>query len=510
MTDIKQNLRELLEEIKKDPSKVEKMSEDQVRKLRKEINPYSHIVGLTGRHVVLTYTNMESEFQKYLMVVAMTGFMYKMLDEFDQKDHPQMDGTEMPAGWREYTKKFLGTMFEFNPEDHVRPIKDLNAKDPNIRKKSDIKNSDIGRAKLKELNIPMPPTDTCHRFQRYLNAHFEQLRDLVAILTGFEPITEDAIQVLGTFDNEDKSKEFREKHRDDFTSPVIDVKEGAWAFTGPWQTNADKQDFYNQNTEFLRAVSDRLEQDSKTGKELMGKRVTKQKKRDIEENGPDPKSLANYKSAMGNKMEALNVVQPELTEDEFTKAKAIHAQTKKKKQNLKDQSKATSSEDPVKASSAATRLDTSKNTEFNKNVNPESDSESESDSLPDDAVEVNIISIEDGGKTVGTSKFYTEADKPKEIEKQAKEINELRPYPFVGYEPAKKVGGRRVAQTRKRGELLKQREKVLARNNDDDDEDVDDKVPSTSASVEMEALKSAGTATYDVDDSGVKKLGKKK
>lgn len=474
MTDIKQSLRDLVDEIQKDPTKLDKMSEDEVRKLRKQINPYSHIVGLTGRHVVLTYTNMESEFMKYMTTIAMTGFVYKMLAEFDQKDHPQMDKLKMPEGWREYTKAFLDTLFEFNPEDHVRPIKDLNAKDQNIRKKSDIENSKIGREKMKELQIPMPPKDTCHRFKRYTDAHFEQLRDLTAILTGFEPVIEDAIQVLATFDDEEKAKEFRDKHRDDFTSPVIDVKEGAWALTGAWQTNADKQDFYNQHTEFLRAVSDRLEQDQKTGQELMKKRVTKQKKRDIEENGPDPKSLKDYKKSMGNKMDAMNVIQPELTNEELTKAKEIHAQTKTKKKNT-----------PVVATNSdekAGKLDTSKNTEFNKNINPDDD-ESDDDSLPDDAVEVNVISIEDGGKKTTTSKFYTESDKPDDIKRQVTEMTEQRPNPFArNYEPvpAKKVGGQRVAQTRKRGDLLKQRDKVLAQMQDDDnpvdpDADVDDK-----------------------------------
>jgi hypothetical protein len=466
MSDFNQNLRKLLDDIQKDPSKLEKMPEDEIRKLRKQINPYSHIVGLTGRRVVLTYTNMEREFMKYMMVISMTGFVYKMLDEFEQKDHPQMDGMEMPDGWREYTKAFLGTMFEFNPEDHVRPIKDLNAKDQNIRKKSDIKNSEIGREKLKNLNIPMPPKDTCHRFQRYHDAHFEQLRDLTSILTGYEPIMEDAIQVMGTFDDENKSKEFREKHRDDFTSPIIDIDEGAWAFTGPWQTNTDKQDFYNQHTEFLRAVSDRLEQDQKTGKELMTKRIEKQKARDIQENGPDPKSLGSYEKSMGNKMESMNIVKPKLSNEELAKAKEIHAQTKKKKQNTTNSTSTTSK--PTKS-------------EFIKDIHPD-DSDSD-DSLPDDAIEVKVISIEDGGKTTTTSKFYTEADKPEDIQRQVAEITEQRPNPFQrNYEPlpAKKVAGQRVAQTRKRGELLRQRDKILAKmdtgNDDDGDADVDDKV----------------------------------
>lgn len=490
-TDFNQNLKTLLQEIQDDPSKIEKMSEEQVRRLRKQINPYSHIVGLTGKHVVLTYTNMEREFLNYMMTISMAGFVYKMLAEFEQKQHPQMDDVEMPPGWREYTKRFFDTMFEFNPEDHVRPIKDLNAKDQNIRKKSDIENSKIGREKLKELNIPMPPRDTCHRFKRYYDAHFEQLRDLTSILTGFEPVMEDAIQVLGTFDDEEKATEFRQKHRDDFASPVIDIKEGAWAFTGPWQNNADKQDFYNKNTEFLKAVSDRLEQDQKVGQELMKKRLVNQKKRDIEENGPDPKSLKGYKTAMGNKMDALNAVRPELSNEELARAKEIHAKTKQKKQAMKNTASTSSSstEPPKKVEKS----------EFIKDINPD-DSDSD-DSLPDNAVEVNVISIEDGGKKTTTSKFYTEADKPDEIKRQVEEITEQRPNPFQrNYEPvpAKKVGGQRVAQTRNRGALLKAREKALASMNDDADADVDDKVPSTENSTSYSA------------DSPVKKLGGKK
>ena len=52
--DFKKNLKQLISEIQSDPSKLDDLTEEEVRKLRKEINPYSHIVGLTGRKVVLT------------------------------------------------------------------------------------------------------------------------------------------------------------------------------------------------------------------------------------------------------------------------------------------------------------------------------------------------------------------------------------------------------------------------------------------------------------------------
>lgn len=458
----KQGLKSLISQIEENPDLVNELDEEQVRQLRKEMLPYSHIVGLTGRHTVLTYTNMETVFNRHMMTLAMSGFVFQMLDEFDQDDHPQMGYTDeegamkMPPGWKEYTRAFLKTIFAFDPSDHVRPLKSENLK--SVRQ--------VSKEKMKELNISMPPRDTCHRYQRYMDAHFEQYRSLTSELTGFEPVLEDAVQIMGTFDDKQSADDFKAKYQDDFTSQIRIVAEGAWAFTGPWEENVDRAEYLNEHTQFLAQVMDRLEQDEKLGADMMKKRVQKKKKRNIAQDGPDPKSLDKYIKASGKKMEKLGAERVTVDDDD------IDDITNNKKKFVNNKAK---KNDKI---------------EFVQDVHPDDNDDDDDDSCPDDAVEVNVIEISKGGKETKLSKFYTEADKEEDIQKQADEIQKVRPHPFdTTPAEARKVGNRRVTQTRKKGpkpgDLRRAREKSLAAQNDKDadaDADVDDKVSPASSS----------------------------
>jgi len=429
-------LKVLLEEIRSNPEKINEMDEDQIREIRKAINPYSHIVGLTGKYNALTFTNMETTFMQYMTLLGMTGFVYKMLEEFDPSEHMKMSDMPMPEGWREYTRNFLNTMFEYNPEDHVRPLKNAN-----IGKKSE-----AGAKKLKEMNIPMPPADTGHRFKRYIDNHFDQFRSLTAELTGFEPTIEDAIQCLKTFDDEKSAMEWKDKYQDDFSTQIRIVAEGAWALTGPWADNRDKQEYLNEHTQFLADVMDRLEQDEKLGQDMMKKRVEKKKKQNIKEAGPDPKSLGNYIKSTGKKMESLGAKRVTVSKEEEAAMAEKHR-----------------------------AMNGTKESSFVQYVDPNNNADDDDD-CPDDAVEVGVTEISGGGKVVTQSKFYTESDRPEDIQKQAKEIQKVRPHPNMPAVAADKVGGRRVAP--RRGALFKAKEKALAqRDNDDADADVDDKLP---------------------------------
>lgn len=437
----KNRLLGILEDLEKNPEKINDLTEEQVRKLRKEIHPYSHIVGLSNKHTVLTFTNMEAKYQKHAMGIGMAGFIFKMLEEFDQDDHPQMDGLEMPHMWREYTACFLKTLFEYNPEDHVRPLKTAQAG----------KLSELTKQKLKELNIPTPPADTMHRFERYYNNHFEQIRDLTSALTGYEPVMEDAIQILDVFENVEDAHKFKDKYQDDFSSQVMVVQNGAWNMTGPWAENRDKMEYLNENTQFLGNVMKRLEADEKLGADMMQKRVAKKKKRNVEREGPDPKSLKAYTKTTGQKMESLGAERIQLDDNELEDA------TKKFNKN-----KGTNSKLDLDAVRHIGDVNTNPvPSEFVQYQHPDV-YDSDSDSCPDDAVEVGVINISNGGKTVTKSKMYTEADRPEDIQKQVDTIQKVRPHPGAAIDLARRAPEDKPAkpQTR-RGKLLAERNRKL-------------------------------------------------
>jgi len=392
---IKANLKELMKEIQENPEKLNDLNEEQVRELRKGIIPYSHITGLTDKFTVFTLTNLEAEYMKRLVCMAFSGFIYKMLEEFDLEEHPNLDETfkdvDMAAFSRQ-TRGFLGTVFEYNPEDHVRPLKMENAKSV----------ADLSKAKREELKIPMPPADTLLRFNRYLDNHFEQLRDITTTVYQVNPIIEDAIQIMGTFDTEEAAKEFREKYQDDFTSQIRILQHGAWGMTGPWEQNRDKTEFLNEHTQFLKEVIDRMDQDEKLGADMMRKRIKKLKKRDIQKTGPDPKSLGQYATATGKKLDKLGAERVELTEEE-------HAAIEKANNKV-----------PVLTTKSNETDQSAK--ELLKHGDIISQNFEEDDECPDDAVEVNVVEISKGGKNVQSSKFYTEMDGDDVIKKHASEI----------------------------------------------------------------------------------------
>ena len=420
----KKNLKNILEDIEKNPEILDEMTEDEIRELRKEIHPYSNVVGLGDKYTILSFTNIDAEFNKRLITMGVAGFVYKMLEEFNPEDHPQLDELypeedkdKLPFTV-EKIKGFLDTIFNYNPEDHVRPLKRENASSLN----------ELTAQKQKELNIPMPPADTMLRFTRYLDNHFEQLRDITARAWGIDSAIEDAIQVMETFNTEDEAKAFREKYQDDFRCQVRVLQHGVWNLVGPWEKNRDKMEYLNEQTQFLQEVMDRLEEDERLGAEMMRKRVKKKKTRNIEKDGNDPKTLDQYAGLTGKRLDKLGASRVELTEAELAKAQAKAARKKAR----------------GKTETVAQDPDPEQEQEQDDKYINMSEDDGE---CPDDAVEVNVIEISKGGKQVKKSKFYTEADSQDQVRKQAAEIEKVRPNPQTTDTPKEQ----RKAQTRSRG-----------------------------------------------------------
>ena len=161
-----------------------------------------------------------------------------------------------------------------------------------------------------ELIDHIPPADTFHRWNYYMEVNMEEIRSVVSSLYHEKPELDFAINVYetaeGTMDElEKKKKEFIVKHNDELCSDLKIVPMGKWAFLGDFKANREKIDFYNRHTEILKRIMDEHEGGKKLGSDLMKKRVKKAKSKNIEEEGKDAKILEEYKkqvadlSAMG-------------------------------------------------------------------------------------------------------------------------------------------------------------------------------------------------------------------
>lgn len=146
----------------------------------------------------------------------------------------------------------------------------------------------------------VPPQDTYHRFNYYLDVNYEEMRSAVEALYDVKPDLEDAIfpyhVIEGT--DEDIEKQRRDyliKNQDSLRSDVLAVNFGAWNLIGSFKKNRDKIDYYNKNTEIIKRIMDRIESDKSIGKELMKQRVVKKKAENIRQAGPDAPGLTQYR-----------------------------------------------------------------------------------------------------------------------------------------------------------------------------------------------------------------------
>lgn len=147
----------------------------------------------------------------------------------------------------------------------------------------------------------IPPQDTFHRWQYYMDVNYEKIRSIIESIYGVKPDLEDAVffhkQVEGTEDEIEKERnEFKMKHHNDLNTDVLSIFGGKWTLIGSFSQNRDRIDFYNKNTEVIKRIMDRITEDQKIGKELMKDRIVKLKAQNISKDGPDAPGLVQYKN----------------------------------------------------------------------------------------------------------------------------------------------------------------------------------------------------------------------
>ncbi len=142
-----------------------------------------------------------------------------------------------------------------------------------------------------------PPAELLHQFDRYLINHYEQLKEVVEALYNEKPDIEFAVILYDVHKSAEEAHNYRIQHRDEFRTEVVAVQTGAVNLLGPFKENRDKIEYYNKNTEILRLMQSQIESDHKLGKDLMEKKVRTEKKKNIDEAGPDAPGLAAYSKA---------------------------------------------------------------------------------------------------------------------------------------------------------------------------------------------------------------------
>jgi hypothetical protein len=139
-----------------------------------------------------------------------------------------------------------------------------------------------------------PPVDVFHHYTRYLTNHYEELRNICAEYYNEQPDIEYSVIYYDHFSSPEDAREYKIQHESEFKQEVMTIENSGITLVGPFKENRERIDFYNKNTEILKRMSEQADRDQKLGKDLMDKRLQKQKKKNIAELGPDDPKLASY------------------------------------------------------------------------------------------------------------------------------------------------------------------------------------------------------------------------
>lgn len=437
----------LLELVRLDANMVDDLTDEQVTELRKKLNPYGRTIEGSGAYTCMSITNLSENYMKKFLMTSLIGFLYRQCDEYelDEGEPPcHLDDYEtfmeayetaistakeskkwLDGFWKIFhednlseetltaeqkaerlthqrvlergdgfkkrliVRQFLDSLFQFNPDIHVRSAYSNNPLDPERVKPTQVVNkistkTIIGKSgtKLKikdstegetinekransEFVKHIPPADVFHRWTYYTDSNYEEVRTAVQDLYCEKPDLEFAINPYDRFDSQEDAEKFVQKHKNEVIADVLTLSNGKWNLCGSFKKNRDRINFYNEKTAVIEEIFKQLEQDKKLGADLMRKRVKRKKKKNIEESGPDPEEFKQYKKNNPSGFENMGA------------------------------------EDVVKEERQDTKGD-----DVIFKVHEE---------CPYDAVQVDVFDFKRGGQVVKKSEFFTEAEEPKPI-----------------------------------------------------------------------------------------------
>ena len=442
---------------------LEKMDEKKILEARKKMYPYGRTIEGSDNIMTFCMTDLDKKYKQRLYMTSMIGFLNRKLDEWKVPDgipvvpvydyaKAKIKGEDLLAPtdeelkretkkykkerleneeWmqkRLIVKEFLEDMFQFNPDMHVRSAYKPNPQDPdrqvvdtpagklaiNHRCRKDTQFKDLMRqweekkaakVEVKEEEAPkveetneetpkveestksktgmidkvdpkkleeqkdstagqtvremIPPQEVFHLWNYYTESNYDALLGAVADLYCEVPVFDVAINPLSWHNSREEADAFIHKHKDEVITEIFPAHSGKWNFYAPYKKVRETTRYFNKNTVVLEEMMKQIESDQRIGEDLMKKTITKRKKKNIEEEGPDDPQFLKWKK--GNT-------------------------------TLKDMG----ATDINQASYA-------------------------DDDCPDDAVQVDVFRVSQGGRKFEISKFFTKAEAPETKPEEKKE-----------------------------------------------------------------------------------------
>lgn len=252
---------------------------------------------------------------------------------------------------RSHIKEFLDSIFEFNPDKHVRRAKERLVK------------ADLMTGLVE--NTTEIPLDTFHRYKYYTDVNYEKIMNTVSVLYSAQPDMHYAVNPYEVFEDSDKetaqqkADAFINKHQRNVITDILCLTTGKWNLIGPFSKNRERVNFLNDNTKVIEDIFKQIEVDAELGADLMKKRVLIKKKENTNREGAiHPNFLAYSKENIS----AASASASEVSADKIKHAEELRTDLKQVSEN--------------------------------------------------DALEVKVITLDPAKGTASTSYFHTEAEAP--------------------------------------------------------------------------------------------------
>ena len=342
----------LLDLVKVDSGLIDSLSDDQVTALRTRLNPYGRTIEGSGKLTCLSITNLSEQYMKRFLMTSLIGFLYRQCDEYglDDGEPPtpmddfaaftsklrQSETSALAArDWlaanvnpdasappsivdaaltlehrrsisryegfkaRLTARKFIDSIFQYNPDKHVRSAYSDNPLDPERTPPAQTLATPPNTEATPRTSNPsvnhIPPLDTFHRWSYYTDTNYEEIRFAVQDLYCEKPDLEFAINPYDQFPDQEASDKYIQKHKNEVIADVLTLTNGKWNLCGSFKKNRERINFYNEKTGIIEEIFKQIETDKKLGADMMRKRVNRKKQQNIEECGADPVELANYR-----------------------------------------------------------------------------------------------------------------------------------------------------------------------------------------------------------------------
>lgn len=355
--DDSQFLKDTLTKIIKDPNSINDLDSEKLTKITKGINPHV-IVPVEPSFINISLTNWRESYLRKFNITSTIAYLYRALDHFEHENK------EKNKEYNAAVKYFLDRHFKFNPDRHVKTaatgkldsetvkndlkktddtyrgdreklksgyqflMQKLNETGEIISKCAKLFNEngfdDISGILLKKFNELdtisidvknavgnnkreiahaydiLPPVEVFHNYDRYIKNHYKELREVVEQLYCDKPDIEFSINYYDTFKTEEEAKFFCKKYEKELKYDIITLSNQGIYLLGPFKENQDKVDFYNKNMDILKQMEEQRTSDARIGKELMNKKIVRDKTENIKHNGVDDKEISNILPMLNN------------------------------------------------------------------------------------------------------------------------------------------------------------------------------------------------------------------